>query len=147
MAGMDGAEGIRGRFLNIPLQDTLACRLEYLRLNVQVFGDENNRVHGLKLIKRGDVDVIWNGGREVSEAAPELVDGSNIFDPKSLVNTWAETFRDCLQCLKDGSSTRASPREKSLQLAERIGGFVLGPLEESDSPKVSSNMHLVWVDS
>jgi hypothetical protein len=96
MAGTDGSEGIRGRFLNIPLQNALACRLEYLRLNVQVFGDENDRACGLHLIERGDVFVIWNGGREVSEAAPELIDRSNIFNPKNLVNTWAETLRELL---------------------------------------------------
>lgn len=96
MAGTDGSKGIRGRFLNIPLQNALACRLVYLGLDVQVFGDENDRVDGLKLIERGDVDVLWNGGREIGEAAPELIDGIHILDPGSRVSTWAGTLRGLL---------------------------------------------------
>lgn len=90
MASTDGSKGIRGRFVNIPLQNALARRLEYLGLDVQVFGDEDDRIYGLKLIERGDLNVLWHGGRKVGEAAPELVDGINIFDPRRPVSTWAE---------------------------------------------------------
>lgn len=53
----------------------------------------------------------------------------------------------CLQRLKDGSSAGTRPFKKTLQLGERVRGLVLGPLKESNSPKMCSHVHLVGVNS